>query len=221
MVLPTFARGGTHTADASPRSPSFPSRPSGLNNRFIFILLVLVTVVWGLWVGGLRGGGGISTNHHHHQTSLLAAPSFPFGTVPPLPASDICPAHVADAHARLLLSKVIGTGHFTFTACAAAGWLESIRDLDATKPSPPPRTLINVGANKGYVVAQFLAAFAPHLGHTPQTLYAYLASRPDIVQVHRTNKRWACGSCQDCMDTIDPGPEARPGGKETDPGACH
>jgi hypothetical protein len=97
-------------------------------------------------------------------------------------------------------------GSYAFTACAAATWIEAIRDTDATKPSPPPRNLVNVGANKGYVIAQFLAAFAPHLGHTPQTLHQYLLSVPAIAEINKVNQRWACGTCDDCREEVTSGP---------------
>ena len=53
-------------------------------------------------------------------------------------------------------------------------------------------TLIDIGANKAYAVATWLAFFSPQLGINQATLHRYLESKRTIT--------YPCGSCNDCKD---------------------
>lgn len=67
-----------------------------------------------------------------------------------------------------------------------------------------PSLLHAVGANKGFVISQFLALFASHLGHNPQSLYNFLVSNPTLLQTMPRERAaiWACGSCGDCHEVV-------------------
>ena len=62
-----------------------------------------------------------------------------------------------------------------------------------------PATIINVGANKGYVLTEMLAIFAPLVGVGPRAQYdAIMASGKAI------NEFTACGMCDDCKKPPPP-----------------
>ena len=58
--------------------------------------------------------------------------------------------------------------------------------------STPVEVLMDVGANKAYAVATWLAFFAPQLKINPERLGGYIRSRPELTE--------PCGSCNDCED---------------------
>ena len=58
--------------------------------------------------------------------------------------------------------------------------------------STPVDVLMDVGANKAFAVATWLAFFVPELGVNPHRLGMYIQTRPELSD-------W-CGSCNDCRD---------------------
>lgn len=93
--------------------------------------------------------------------------------------------------------------------CSRAAWLRALRDKDffaTTRPGSAPlhRVLVNVGANKGYGVANALGLWAPATLASPADLFAFLTS-PTGGKLHPVV---ACGPCGSCKDTLIPAPAA-------------
>ena len=63
-----------------------------------------------------------------------------------------------------------------------------------------PVSIINVGANKGYLISELLAIFAPHVGVTPPALGD--AIRTSGLAGNDLNN--ICGNCGDCLHTPAP-----------------
>ena len=58
-------------------------------------------------------------------------------------------------------------------------------------------TIVNVGANKGYLLASLLDLLRPALGITPASLHAHLVT-PAVAA--RQNLHDGCGFCNDCLE---------------------
>jgi hypothetical protein len=73
-----------------------------------------------------------------------------------------------------------------WSSCYADIYLKAFDDNDSAV-----RVLIDVGANKGYAVATWLAFFLPKFNINPARLGQYINS---------TKNFYACGSCGDCKN---------------------
>jgi FkbM family methyltransferase len=60
-----------------------------------------------------------------------------------------------------------------------------------------PVTIVNVGANKGYLIASLVDLLRPGMGITPKTLHAHLIS-PEVAR-HQLLLD-GCGFCNDCTE---------------------
>jgi hypothetical protein len=57
-------------------------------------------------------------------------------------------------------------------------------------------TVVDIGANKGYLLALWLDLFRPHLQITPAGLYRYIQAHPTLGTF--VDSRFVCGACGDC-----------------------
>ena len=60
-----------------------------------------------------------------------------------------------------------------------------------------PVTIVNVGANKGYLIASLFDLIRPGMGITPMALHAHLRT-PGVAA--RQNLHDGCGFCNDCLE---------------------
>ena len=82
------------------------------------------------------------------------------------------------------------------SSCPSSDFFTELYNADfACKPA----VLVDVGANKGYVVAEMLAIFAPALGVAPPALGAAIAASGAAF-----NEVTGCGICDDCKHTPPP-----------------
>lgn len=75
----------------------------------------------------------------------------------------------------------------TWSGCYGDFYLMAFDQIDASH-----YTLLDVGANKAYAVATWLAFFAPELNINQGALHGYLQSTRKLT--------YECGSCDDCKD---------------------
>jgi FkbM family methyltransferase len=95
----------------------------------------------------------------------------------------------------------------TIQGCSTVPWAEVIADV---MPRPAPVIYVNVGANKGYNVAEHMGMWSQH-GMTNQRWHE------NILEYARENKRgflkaYSCGNCGACKAAA-PAPHARSGGR--------
>lgn len=93
-------------------------------------------------------------------------------------------AEIAGIQTRIAAEK---SNKKLWSACPDLHWGSLV-----TLPSSP--VLMNIGANKGYAVAEWLADFGhPEGGVTPHSLRGFYRTRfPDLPLIH------GCGYCKDC-----------------------
>jgi FkbM family methyltransferase len=60
-----------------------------------------------------------------------------------------------------------------------------------------PLTIVNVGANKGYLIASLIDLIRPAMGITPASLHAHIKA-PAVAE--RQNVHDGCGFCNDCLE---------------------
>lgn len=95
----------------------------------------------------------------------------------------------------------------TIQGCSTVPWAEVIADV---LPRPAPVIYVNVGANKGYNVAEHMGMWSQH-GVTNQRWHE------NILKYAKANKRgflkaYSCGNCGACKAAAPP-PHARSGGR--------
>ena len=93
-----------------------------------------------------------------------------------------CTQAQSDMHGALYASMAP-----EWSSCYADSYLTALDQHDA-----PVRTLMDVGANKAYAVAAWLAFFLPQLNIDQARLGQYLTSSGKVT--------YPCGSCNDCQD---------------------
>lgn len=62
--------------------------------------------------------------------------------------------------------------------------------------------MVDVGANKGYLLAEWLDLIRPEMGITPNSLYSKYIKSPGFPIADKENVR--CGACGDCHDGHNP-----------------
>ena len=98
-----------------------------------------------------------------------------------------------------------------WSGCAESNWEEvAATQLAERYPSP---VLVNVGANKGYNAAAFMALHSQS-GVTSRTWYRELLryAKNDTGHTHKFLKSYPCGFCGDCH-APNPAPHSRNGGR--------
>ena len=124
---------------------------------------------------------------------------------PPAPAG--CP--LRDAQAAWFTTQMANGGSRP-GACASGEWMRRLRDLDFARVVAAPagatrvhRVVLDVGANKGYVLSELLGLWQPWRGVNPQFVKAALDAVPgsSAWEVHK------CGVCSDCNEVL-PAPDA-------------
>lgn len=124
---------------------------------------------------------------------------------PPAPAG--CP--LRDAQAAWFTTQMANGGSRP-SACASGEWMRRLRDLDFARVVAAPagatrvhRVVLDVGANKGYVLSELLGLWQPWRGVNPQFVKAALDAVPgsSAWEVHK------CGVCSDCNEVL-PAPDA-------------
>jgi FkbM family methyltransferase len=127
----------------------------------------------------------------HDALAVAAAAAAP-PPPPPPPRAAGPAAPCAASRARL---------DFASSSCPSSDFFTELYNADfACKPA----VLVDVGANKGYVVAEMLAIFAPALGVAPPALGAAIAASGAAF-----NEVTGCGICDDCKHTPPPSSAAR------------
>lgn len=108
---------------------------------------------------------------------------------------------VADARSVFLKQR---------NGCSEVPWAEAVASAVPNRPSPV--TYVNVGANKGYKVPEFLALWSqqPIPGHLK-------GWQSHLVKYANRNKfrylaQYSCGNCKDCQGTM-PAPHNRSGAR--------
>ena len=121
---------------------------------------------------------------------------------------DLLPAHLA-ASALIMTSwcapdaiKLMPT----ITGCSMVPWAQVVADV---VPRPAPVIYVNVGANKGYNVAEHMSMWSQH-GVTNQLWHQ------NILKYAQENNRgflraYSCGNCGACKSAA-PAPHMRSGG---------
>jgi FkbM family methyltransferase len=115
------------------------------------------------------------------------------------PSQDMCSVMDSTQRATTFRQEFARLGS-TPSACASGSWMTALRDADfrAAEPGSNPRRriVINVGANKGYVVATALGLWLPSSGASPTDLFEYLRDKPISTERNR------CGMCDDCKSVL-------------------
>jgi len=134
----------------------------------------------------------------------ITNPNFtPFDTIPKAPT---CTSGQSIMQVDALRRRVQEQTYF-FTGCGGTEWIYRIRDAEGSLPEDQQLKHfygINIGSNKGYLISEVITTFMPQLNLNPQELHKYLLSVPSIAEIHRTNQKWACGSCRDCEEIVPP-----------------
>ena len=102
-------------------------------------------------------------------------------------------------------------GALKWNGCADSQWEQvAATQLAARYPSP---VLVNVGANKGYNAAAFMALHSQS-GVTPRSWHRELLryAKNDTGHTHKFLRSYPCGFCGDCH-AVDPAPHSRDGGR--------
>ena len=131
-----------------------------------------------------------------HRHGLLHAPAFLFSVPPspsPRPATSLSPS----PHPSLPPCPPSLTARdFSDSSCPSSDFFTALYDAGlACKPA----TIVDVGANKGYVVAELLSIFAPQLGVNPPALGSAIAASGKAF-----NPFTGCGMCDDCTKSPPP-----------------
>jgi FkbM family methyltransferase len=167
-------------------------------------LLSVLFSLGGVALFSLELSSYVKNSHPHDLTALPQHPQHPYaaGGAGQAPASTSSSSAASSAAYVCRPNEVFAQAH------------EFLRLPRETATGCPPRevlwptlvtkglscralTIVNVGANKGYLLASLLDLLRPALGITPASLHAHLVT-PAVAA--RQNLHDGCGFCNDCLE---------------------
>jgi hypothetical protein len=200
-----------------PGSATPPAVAAVLAFKYWALAAVAALAFAGAFFGAQSGGAGGIGGGALRSSAVAALPiPPPPPPPPPPPLSAGCTPAQRDAQADAFRRSTPGA-NFMASACPSLSILAALAAADgASDPSthashhPNRLTLVNVGANKGYGVAEVAALWRPDLGINPASVYARLRAAHPGRDPADAAIRGVCGDGEEAVPDVATPPSPPP-----------